>query len=53
MEEKNTEAEKCLQTFEWDVLRFKAAEQEIQWNFNSPSEAWWGEWKEYLVQIVK
>ncbi|GBN37448.1 hypothetical protein AVEN_221735-1 [Araneus ventricosus] len=46
-------AERLLHALDWDSILSKAAEEKIQWKFNPLSAAWWGEWGERLVQMMK
>lgn len=42
-----------LQGLNWKKISQDSSSKGIEWNFNPPSAAWWGEWWERLVRSVK
>lgn len=42
-----------LQNVNWKKISQHCNINEIEWDFNSPSAAWWGGWWERLVRLLK
>lgn len=46
-------ADKVFLEINWAEISAVTVVQNMRWKFNPPTTAWWGSWREQLIQMVK